>query len=271
MRDCQFNPLNYQMNEIEHLYGENIHIVNSPFAHALLAKLGHKSTIQPQITHLLDQCYGILLEKTVNQYFPRSTQAIETRMIDASPNGIIHAEMTDPSLKVSSVSMARAGIQPSMYCYTYLHNILAAENIRQDHFYANRTTDEAGAVTGVNVAGSKIGGNVADRIVLLPDPMGATGGTIKYAYDYYMNLDDSEPMEIIAMHLIITPEYIKRMKAECPKLKVLSLRLDRGLSSEKVLSTLPGTHIDEEKGLTDIQYIVPGAGGIGEIKNNAYC
>lgn len=271
MKDRQFNPMNYKMCEINHLYGDNIHITNSPYALALLAKLGHKNTVQPQIGQLLDQCYGILLEEAINQYFPRTSQKVETRMIDATPAGVIDAELTDPNLKVTSVSMARAGIQPSMFCYTQLHSILHSENLRQDHFYANRTTNESGAVTGVTISGSKIGGNVKNQIVLLPDPMGATGGTIKYAYEYYMNLEGGKPKEVIALHLIVTPEYVKRMKEECPNLKVISLRLDRGLSSNEILETVPGTNIDQEKGLTDIQYIVPGAGGIGEIKNNAFC
>ena len=38
----------------------------------------------------------------------------------------------------------------------------------------------------------------------------------------------------------------------------------------KVLSTVPGTHWDEERGLDEHQYIVPGAGGVGEILNNAW-
>ena len=45
---------------------------------------------------------------------------------------------------------------------------------------------------------------------------------------------------------------------------------EKGLSPSKVLSTVPGTHWDEEKGLDEHQYIVPGAGGVGEILNNAW-
>jgi hypothetical protein len=37
-----------------------------------------------------------------------------------------------------------------------------------------------------------------------------------------------------------------------------------------VLATVPGTHWAEEKGLDEHQYIVPGAGGVGEILNNAW-
>ena len=75
---------------------------------------------------------------------------------------------------------------------------------------------------------------------------------------------------MIAIHLIITPEYIKRIKQEQPELIIYAMRLDRGLSSEKVLNTIPGTFWDEEKGLNERQYIVPGAGGFGEICNNSF-
>jgi uracil phosphoribosyltransferase len=37
------------------------------------------------------------------------------------------------------------------------------------------------------------------------------------------------------------------------------------------LREVPGKRWTEEKGLNDHQYIVPGAGGLGEILNNAYC
>jgi len=37
-----------------------------------------------------------------------------------------------------------------------------------------------------------------------------------------------------------------------------------------VLATVPGERWGEENGLNDLQYIVPGGGGFGEIMNNAY-
>ena len=55
-----------------------------------------------------------------------------------------------------------------------------------------------------------------------------------------------------------------------PDVIIYALRLDRGLSPARVLKTEPGTHWDEERGLNNIQYIVPGAGGVGEILNNAW-
>jgi uracil phosphoribosyltransferase len=47
--------------------------------------------------------------------------------------------------------------------------------------------------------------------------------------------------------------------------------VDRGASSAKAKAAIPGEFLDEESGLTDIQYIVPGLGGLGELINNSYC
>jgi uracil phosphoribosyltransferase len=69
----------------------------------------------------------------------------------------------------------------------------------------------------------------------------------------------------------VTPEYLKKVTRECPDLHVFALRLDRGLSPLHVLKEEPGKLWDQEAGLNDIQYIVPGAGGLGEILNNSYC
>ena len=77
--------------------------------------------------------------------------------------------------------------------------------------------------------------------------------------------------KFIAVNLIVTPEYLKNLHNVHPDVVVYALRLDRGASSEKVLAQKPGTSWNEESGLTDKQYIIPGGGGFGEIMNNAFC
>ena len=72
------------------------------------------------------------------------------------------------------------------------------------------------------------------------------------------------------MHLIVTPEYIRRVHEAHPDLVIYALRLDRGLSDPAVLRAVPGERWDEERGLNEKHYIVPGAGGVGEILNNAW-
>ena len=65
------------------------------------------------------------------------------------------------------------------------------------------------------------------------------------------------------MHLIVTPEYLHRVLSGAPELVVYALRLDRGLSSARARAAEPGTYWEEERGLDDSHYIVPGAGGVG--------
>ena len=73
------------------------------------------------------------------------------------------------------------------------------------------------------------------------------------------------------MHLIVTPEYIRNVLAAHPDTTHLRAparpRPDRRPTSSR---PCPGTHWDEERGLDEHQYIVPGAGGVGEILNNAW-
>lgn len=134
----------------------------------------------------------------------------------------------------------------------------------------SRQTDEKGRVTGTAWHDAKIGRDVDGRIVLFPDPMGATGGSLISALSHYKTRLDGKPGKCITMHLIVTPEYIKNVLRAHPDAVIYALRLDRGLSPPEVLSTVPGTRWDDEKGLDEHQYIVPGAGGVGEILNNAW-
>ena len=120
------------------------------------------------------------------------------------------------------------------------------------------------------ISGSKIGGDVDDAILLFPDPMGATGGSISMALQTYQDTVVGKPRKSICLHLIVTPEYLKRVTQSHPGTVIYALRLDRGLSPEEVFDTVPGTHWDKERGLDDKQYIVPGGGGFGELMNNAY-
>jgi uracil phosphoribosyltransferase len=72
------------------------------------------------------------------------------------------------------------------------------------------------------------------------------------------------------MPMIATPEYLRAVLAATPDLVVYTARVDRGLSPPDVLATVPGTHWDRERGLNAHGYIVPGAGGMGEVLNNAW-
>jgi uracil phosphoribosyltransferase len=134
----------------------------------------------------------------------------------------------------------------------------------------SRTTDADGRVTGASWHDAKIGRDVEGRIILFPDPMGATGSSLISALSHYKTKLEGRPGKCITMHLIVTPEYIKNVLAAHTDVIIYALRLDRGLSASEVLATVPGTRWEEERGLDEKQYIVPGAGGVGEILNNAW-
>lgn len=265
-RDYQHQSLKFHPCEIEHLYGKNVHIISSPLMLSLLAKLGSPETHQPQINNLVEMLYSHLIDHVIDTVFPRKQASVKTRM-----DALYEGQIVDPETPVVSVDLARAGTFPSHLCYNKLNYLMNPCLVRQDHFYVARVSDESGKVTGVNVSGSKIGGGVDKAIVLFPDPMGATGSTIVQAYDHYKNEVGGKPLSMIALHLIITPEYLEKVTKACPDMHIFALRLDRGLSSEKVLAEIPGKNWKEEKGLNHHQYIVPGAGGLGEILNNSYC
>ena len=135
----------------------------------------------------------------------------------------------------------------------------------------SRTTDDKARVTGAEMQGSKIGGDVEKAMLLFPDPMGATGSSISEIISYYKQHVKGKPAGIFAVHLIVTPEYLRRMSNDHPDVKIYALRLDRGASPSHILKEKPGLFWAQESGLTDRQYIVPGGGGFGEIINNSFC
>jgi len=253
----------------EHFYGENVHIVNSPLMHTWLAQLGAPTTEQPLVDELVSTLYSHLFDVVIDHAFPKKTMKVNTRMKDFHPEAVLEGEFIDRETPAVSVGLARAGTLPSQQCFRRMNYLLNPKTVRQDHFYISRVVNEKNEVTGVSVAGSKIGGGVENAVVIFPDPMGATGSTIVEAVRHYKSL--GKPKALIALHLIITPEYLARVKEECPELQVFALRLDRGLSPADVLKEVPGKRWKEEKGLNSHHYIVPGAGGVGEILNNSYC
>lgn len=269
--DQTYQKIDYRLSEIEHHYGSRVHILSDPFLLTHLAHLCSAATTQPTINQLIDAIYSNLIKIIINNEFPKKLQKIATRMAASHPiQGHFEGELIDSEQSAVSVNLARAGTFPSHVCYNALNYILNPNKVRQDHISINRATDKKDQVVGVNVAGHKIGGPVADTIVLFPDPMGATGSTIVSALDIYKHLSGGTAKKYIAVHLIVTPEYLKKVLSAHPDIIIYAVRFDRGLSSEKVLQSIPGTFQSEEKGLNEKQYIVPGGGGFGEVLNNSF-
>ncbi len=270
MRDRSYDQVTFRLSEIEHRYGGNVHIVANPFLLGQLATLCAKGTLQPAINRLVRLLYEDLVRTVLNVEFPRRRVSVPTRMIDTSPAAIFEGEVIDRDVRAVTVNIARAGAVPSQVAYDLLNETLDPSLVRQDHIIMSRMLGANEEVVGAGIGGMKIGGDVDQAILMFPDPMGATGSSLATAIDTYKQKVPGTPRKIVNVHLIVTPEYLRTMTRKHPDVVVYAIRLDRGLSPPEVLATVPGERWDEERGLDDHQYIVPGGGGFGEIMNNAY-
>ncbi len=270
IRDQNKLDIPFQLSLQKHHYGPQVRLLANPYLHTLLAQLCSESTRQPAITSCVERISLGLLEAVINAEFPRRSSVLRSRMIQAHPvEGEIEQQILDRDCRVVTVNLARAGTVPSQVSYHALNQFMNPDLVRQDHIsIARQTSDQTQAVTGSAISGHKIGGTIDDAIVLIPDPMGATGSTLIETLGLYRT--HGRAKKIIAIHYIVTPEYLKKVTTQAPELTVYALRLDRGLSAPHILSTELGQHWDQEKGLNDQSYIVPGGGGFGEIMNNAF-
>ena len=257
--------------EVAHRYGDRVHILNNTHLLTLLARLSSKDASHPELPALVRTIYRALLITVCGNEFPRTETETPTRMVDLHPvEGVYRGPIVDPATHAIILDVVRGGIVPSQTVFEMLTSVLPAKNVRLDHLSMQRLADEQGHVIGVDLTGSKIGGSVEGAILLLPDPMGATGSTTVRAIGHYLE-HYGKPKLIVAMPMIATPEYLQCVLARLDNVVVYTARLDRGLSPPEVLATPPGTHWDRERGLNEQGYIVPGAGGMGEVLNNSWC
>lgn len=259
------------MNQwLEHKYGDQVHILNDSYLSTLLTKLCLPDTFQPTVQYLVEDLFSRMATVAFNRELKKVKIVTSTRMTAIHKDKKLTAEIIDPTQKVFTASLARAGNPASQIVFNLLNHIIDPGNVRQDHIWASRMTDLKRQVTGTDFGGTKIGGTVKNATVFIPDPMGATGNTITSTVDLYKKSFDGKKSRYIALHLIITPEFIKTVLDAHPDVQIYALRLDRGLSSPEILKSIPGTHWRKEKGLNEHQYIVPGAGGLGEVLNNSF-
>jgi uracil phosphoribosyltransferase len=270
VRDRAYESIPFRFSELEHRYGPNVHVLANPLLLWQLAQLCSKDTRQPEVNRLVRSIYDHLIRTVVAAEFPRRHVAVPTRMIDSSPRAIFEGEVVDHEVRAVTVNIARAGAIPSQVAYDLLNEVLDPALVRQDHIIMSRMLAEDEHVVGAGIGGMKIGGDVDGAFLLFPDPMGATGASLSTAISTYKEKVPGTPKRIVNIHLVVTPEYLKKMTKDHPEVVVYAGRLDRGLSAPDVLDTVPGTRWDEERGLDHRQYIVPGGGGLGELMNNAW-
>lgn len=268
--DSQYQNLKFSLSTREHAYGQQVNLVSDPYCISLLSKLCHADCDQPLFNQYIRDLYQTIGSYAANTSFSKIHVKTPTRMSQFHAEGFFEGEILDPNQKIVIVSLARAGTIPSNALFEMFANVISPANIRVDHIYINRVTNESEKVTGAHLSGSKIGGNIDNAIVIIPDPMGATASSINQVLEYYQQHVSGKPKAVISIQLMITPEFIRNLHAKNPNVTIFSFRLDRAFSSEKALQDIPGKYWDEEKGLNAKDYIVPGGGGFGELMSHAW-
>ena len=255
---------------LAHRYGPSIHVFDDAFLSTLLCRISSPDTGTAEVPNLVGAAYQQMVRAVLAREFPRQHRRAPTRMTAQDPQAAVVGDFLCRETKLVICAVIRAGILPAQTCYEAAIQVLPPENVRLDFLTMSRITDAQHHVIGVRLDGSKIGGPVDDAVVLIPDPMGATGGTVCRAVEVYRALGRSAPRRIVAAHLMATPEACRRLASQMPDVQVYTGRLDRGLSTPRALAAVPGEFPDEERGLNDVQYIVPGAGGMGELLTNSW-
>ena len=253
-----------------HAYGPNLHLHGGPLALSMLARLGQPETTQPEVGRLAARLFELLFTEVANSELPTTQARVPTRMTAAHPDHAYDGVVLERSQRVVVVDVARAGILSAQLFYDRFNEALDPAGVRQDHMFVSRVTGAAGEVTGAAIAAAKIGGPIEGALLVIPDPMGATGGSLCRVLDHYAAIGAGTPLRAVFVHLIVTPEYVQRVHAAHPNVSIHAIRLDRGFSSDAALALPPGTLPTEERGLDSHQYIVPGAGGLGEVLNNSW-
>jgi uracil phosphoribosyltransferase len=258
------------VGELVHQYGERVHFLDNPYLQTAIARLSTDELSLGQTLPILRSVYQALFVACSTE-LPTCRGERATRMSEAHPKeGVVRGEWIDPSASFVICDVIRAGIVPSQVLFELLLGVVPESQVRLDHLNMSRISGESGAVEGVDLSGSKIGGSVEGATLFIPDPMGATGSTALRAMEHY-SAHHGRPARVILLPMIATPEFLRAVLEGIEDVSIFAGRLDRGLSEPDVLAQTPGAEWERERGLNSHDYIVPGAGGMGEVLNNSWC
>lgn len=223
-----------------------IKILDAPYQLSLLADLGKPTTAQPKVSQLVLDVYESMFDEVISGVLAKEKTAVKTRIYTKDKRAVFKGEVIKKKQKVVVADVMRAGAQPANLYYLKLCSLLDPKYVRQDHIMAQRV-ETGGKVQGTNLMGSKIGGSVKGATVIIPDPMGATGGSLTEVINFYEK-NYGPAKQYVAVHLVITPQYLEQVKKLKVKLAVYAARQDDGLTKD--------------------DFIYPGLGGVGEMINN---
>ncbi len=253
-----------------HGYGPRVELSSDAWTATALSKLS-----SPEISHIelvaIVKAVTARLAAVAFEHLPTAPTATLTRMAEKHGEevGTWRGTALDSSAGIVVIDVIRGGMIPSQVIFELLTLVLPIDALRLDHLNMERVAGKDGHVERVDLSGSKVGGSIEGATLILPDPMGATGATMVRALQHLFD-KHGQPAKILMLPLIATPEFLRTVLEFDDRIHVVAGRLDRGMSPADVLKTPPGARWSEESGLDDDDYIVPGAGGVGELLNNSY-
>lgn len=253
-----------------HAYGQRVEIMGDPWTATALAKLSSPGGSHTELVAIVKAVTARLAARAF-EHLPSAPSSTVTRMAEKHGEelGTWRGTAVDSSAGIVVVDVIRGGMIPSQVIFELLTLVLPIDALRLDHLNMERVAGADGHVERVDLSGSKVGGSIEGATLILPDPMGATGATMVRALEHLIQ-EHGQPAKILMLPLIATPEFLRTVLEFDDRVHVVAGRLDRGMSAADVLQTPLGARWAEESGLDADDYIVPGAGGVGELLNNSY-
>lgn len=199
-----------------------LHIINHPMVQHKLTILRKKETSTREFRELLKEI-GMLMGYEVTRDFPLQDVEIETPVCKTVAKQIA-------GRKVVVVPILRAGLG----MVDGLMMLIPSARVGHIGMYRDETTHEPVFYYYKMPKGR-------DRLVILTDPMLATGGS---ACDAVRRLKEDGYKKIRMMCLVAAPEGVKRLQTEHPDVDIFTASLDQRLNEDA--------------------YIVPGLGDCGD-------
>ncbi len=251
-----------------HLYPKTIWI-STPFTDKLVGDWCNPETQQPRFDEIIEELYRFLFAFIIN-LLPTKTITQPTRMQAIVPDAKLICQVPQEQ-KIIVCAIARAGNLTSEIIYKLLLKFFQDPSlIRRDCLMGERQKDpKTHKIIGCKLNTEKIGGSCENAILVIPDPMGATGTTTINTIKTYKE-QFGKPKKVILVHIFVTPEYIKNLNNNLDGIdwNIITLHVDRSGSSEQALKEIPGKLLEQEFGLTEQGYIRCGPGDVGAIQNN---
>ena len=207
---------------IAHQDFKNLHVFAHPLVQDKIARARNVDTPQSQIRRLLNEIAGLMTYEVCRELKTRDTEV-------RTPIGVANGRYLDEPLTLVPILRAGIGMTDGML------GLLPEARVGHVGLYRNEETLEPVEYY------AKFPPDMADGMVLLIDPMLATGGSASAAVDL-LKKRGCERIRFIC--LVAAPEGVQRLEEDHPNLPVYSAVLDERL---------------DEKG-----YIVPGLGDAGD-------